>query len=444
MSARLENAVILQVSPADTEGGAERVARELHEEYRRRSLDSWLAVGDRHGNDPRVLEIPNEARRSEWTRALADAAASLEPRGNAGRLVARVLQFAAYPARFARIARGAEDYDFPGTADLLGLTPNPPDVLHLHNLHGYYFDLRMLPDIAASQPTILTLHDAWPMTGHCAHPIDCERWRTGCGECPDLGRYVAIRADASAENRELKRDILTRTEFRLATPSRWLMRIAEESGVAALARETRVIANGTDTSVFVPGDKNAARVALGLPVDGTILLFAARGVTDNPFKDWPTLRSALRQLAARSSTTITLVALGADSAEELPGGADVRTIPFVSDSAEVARYYQAADVYVHAARAENLPLTIIEAMACGTPVVASSVGGIPELVTDDVNGTLVRPGDADALSAAVEALLGDVRRRRLYAEAGLALVKQQFTLERQADAYLEWYAELLG
>ncbi len=115
------------------------------------------------------------------------------------------------------------------------------------------------------------MHDAWLLTGHCAHPFDCEHWLTGCGECPYLDTYVAIPRDRSAENARIKREALAAAHVRLASPSRWLMDLVERSGVAATAAETSVIPNGVDTAVFTPGDRTAARVALGLPADSLVL-----------------------------------------------------------------------------------------------------------------------------------------------------------------------------
>src|SRR3990172_6801419 len=92
-------------------------------------------------------------------------------------------------ARWAARLRGREDFNFPGTAALLELPGRTPDALHLHNLHGGYFDLRALPALTARVPAVLSLHDAWLLSGHCAHSFDCGRWETGCGECPALWIY---------------------------------------------------------------------------------------------------------------------------------------------------------------------------------------------------------------------------------------------------------------
>ena len=435
---------VLQASAYEI-GGAGAVMLDLHREYMRRDIDSWVAVGRARHADARVLEVPNDAARSGWTRAvtrLAGAGAGEDERALSP--LAKALLVAADPGRYQAILAGVEDFAFPATAALLDLPPRRPNVLHLHNLHGYYFDLRELPVLSRQVPTVLTMHDAWLLTGHCAHPIDCPRWEDGCGMCPDLERYVPIRADASAENRRLKREILGRSRVALVSPSRWLLGMAEHSLPLGNELTARHIPNGVDTSVFRPGDRVAARTALELAPDATVLLATAEMLADNPFKDFPTLRSALEMLGARDGSRPTLVALGLDREIDPIPGVDVVAVPFTDGRESVVRHYQAADVYVHAARAENLPITILEAMACGLPVVASAVGGIPELVVEGETGLLVPRGDAGALADALAGLLGDAERRAALGRAGRARVLEHFTLSREADRYLELYAELRG
>ncbi len=437
---------ILQVGTADICGGAERVMMDLHAEYLRRGLDAWVAVGRRLSDDSRVLTIPNDAARSAWTRALSSASAQVA--ASPGRLrltIARGLLYLSDPARYTAVLSGLEDFDFPATAEILDLPHGRPDVLHLHNLHGSYFDIRALPALTAQMPTVLTLHDAWMLTGHCAHPFDCPRWQTGCGECPDREMYVSIRRDRSADNWRIKRDAIKRSTAGVATPSQWLMSMVRESGILSEKADARIIPNGVDTTIFAPGDKARARAELGLPLGREIVLFMAQGLGTNPFKDYRTLVDALPVITGARDAQVQFVALGGEPSSDAASPAastEVLHRPFMSDPAKIAHYLRAADVYVHAARAENLPLTIIEAMSCGTPVVASRVGGVPELVEDGTTGLLVSPGDPKILGDAVASLLADAARRESFSRAGVALVRQNFTLQRQADAYLAWYEEL--
>src|SRR6187200_434133 len=139
---------ILQVSTYDTSGGAEKVASNLFRSYRAGGYDSSLAVGHKLGIDPDVLLVPNHKRRVRQPRLLSeDHSGSQSPTLHGG-TVAWLSAFAdaiAEPCRgFARYC-GIEDFSFPGTWNLLNLSPKPPDIIHCHNLHGRYFDLRALP-----------------------------------------------------------------------------------------------------------------------------------------------------------------------------------------------------------------------------------------------------------------------------------------------------------
>jgi glycosyltransferase involved in cell wall biosynthesis len=438
---------VLSASPACVGGGAERVAYSLHQEYLARGLDSWLAVATRNCDDPRVVRIPVDAGRSAWARALLRPARAIGTRGVRTAYVAsRALRMLAEPGRYIRVVRGHEDFDFPCTQRILDLTPSPPDILHLHNLHGAWFDVRALPEATAHLPTMITLHDAWLLTGHCAYPLDCTRWQTGCGDCPYLELYVPLRRDESASNVAVKRAALAGSHLALACPSRWIYDMVQKSGVASDSVRARVVHNGIDIRIFKPADKGRARAELGLPADARILCFAARGIQASQFKGFGTLMAALTMLGEdepmRRDTL--LLALGSESADTQVGGIAVRFVPFVTESALLARYYQASDAYVHPARAETFGLAVAEAMACGLPVVASEVGGIPEIVIDGESGLLFNNEDPRNLANLLRSILHDGDQRARLGANGLERVQSHFTLDRQVDAYLGWYEELVA
>lgn len=287
---------IVQVSTFERGGGAAWVAWRLFSEYRQRGLNSYLAVGKKLTGDPDVREISSVAGSTVWSRWLTSLATAVDARVENPRAFGRALRHLAAPSHWIHGQLGIEDFGSPGTAHIPDMFPRRPDVIHCHNLHGQvtgacgYFDLRALPSLSRRFPVILTLHDAWPFTGHCAHSFACERWRTGCGRCPDLTIYPAIRRDATAQNWRRKQEIYRESSLFLATPSQWLMEEAKHSILAPAIREARVIPNGVDLAVFKPGDRSHARRSIGLPLDAIVLLSASVGIRGNVFKDYATLK----------------------------------------------------------------------------------------------------------------------------------------------------------
>ncbi|MCL4552169.1 MAG: glycosyltransferase, partial [Candidatus Marsarchaeota archaeon] len=433
---------IMQVNTRDIGGGAEKIGWDLFRTCRARGHDTWLAVGDKRSDDPNVLVIPNDEPVGAWSRFWRTIDCRLPSREISDILhLHGLVRRLSAPGRFLDGRRGIEDFRFPGTRHLLELTPEPPQVLHCHNLHGGYFDLSMLPELSEKVPIVLTLHDAWLLSGHCAHSFDCNRWKIGCGHCPDLSIYPAIRRDGTAYNWRRKRQLYSRSQIYVATPSQWLMQRVEQSILAPAILEAKVIPNGVDPSVFHPNGKEVVRQSLGLPEDAKVLLFTAIGIRENIWKDYLTLQAAVAKIASRlKGQNIILLALGEDAPPERVGRAEIRFVPYLKDPREVAQYYQAADVYVHAAKVDTFPNTVLEALACGTAVVASAVGGIPEQVkgldpwdrnsqgrilgrfgADNATGMLVPPGDAEALAIGIEHLLtNELLCQQLAANAAMA------------------------
>ena len=187
--------------------------------------------------------------------------------------------------------------------------------------------------------------------------------------------------------------------------------------------ESRIIPYGIDLSNFHPGDRRAVRAKLGIPDGAKVLLFAANGVRRNPFKDYETMRAAVAQVSERMpSQDVLFITLGEDIQGEQIGNISMRFVPYETDIRVVANYFQAADLYLHAAKADTFPNVVLESLACGTPVIATAVGGIPEQIkrlgdsdiamsirqsfgVDEATGVLVKPADAEAMACAIERLL---------------------------------------
>lgn len=441
---------ILQVSALDQGGGAQQVAWNLFTAYRQAGIKSWLAVGIKQTNDPQVFVINQQMLESHWTKLCNFFANGLSSISKKVRGVPRLQAFLRGLGRgsdWISDIRGLEDFHFPGSWQLLEQVPQKPSILHLHNLHGGYFDPRALAALSSQIPVILTLHDAWLLSGNCAHSLGCDRWKTGCGNCPDITIYPGLKVDSTHLNWQRKKMIFDHSRLYLATPCQWLLDQVKQSILAPALIEGKVIPNGIDTSIFHPVDQAKARQALGLPSNVPILLFVANGIKNNPFKDYETLNKAAALLGESAKSPMHLVALGderKEGATEHFGQVTIHYIPRVSNPHIVAQYYQAADLYLHAAKADTFPNTILEAMACGLPVIASNVGGIPEQVVDGVTGFLVPPGNPDLVVSAVQYLLDNPSIAQEFSRAAVVRVNELFTQEQMVEQYVQWYREITG
>ena len=243
---------ILQVNLQSDRGGDGRIVSDLHQRYLAAGHSASLLVGRGIVTAEAEEILPNDAYRSAWARGwLAFARGRL---GHARSTSAKLASWIAEPDRRRRIRSGFEDFDFPATLPVISnKIREGPTILHLHNLHGGYFDLRALPKLTHLTPTILTLHDQWAFTGHCGYSFDCARWKSGCGSCPDLTIYPGIPKDRTAENFVNKRQIFARSRLYLTAPSKWLMEMARQSLLAPAIEEMRVIPNGVDTTYSNPG-----------------------------------------------------------------------------------------------------------------------------------------------------------------------------------------------
>lgn len=439
---------ILQVSTSDISGGAEKIAYDLYRSYQIKGYKSFLSVGTKISEEPNIVLIPNDKYRP-WKNFWFQLADQLTPQMEVSKREKFIRRFFKYilgqPQRFIKQQLGYEYFDFKGTQDLLNLTSVKPDILHCHNLHGDYFDLRLLPKISQEIPLVLTLHDAWLLSGRCAHSFDCDRWQTGCGNCPDLKIPPEFKYDNTAYNWKRKQKIYQNSKLYIATPSQWLMDKVKKSILNAAILESRVIPNGVDLSIFYPNNKVKVRTELDIPINAKVILFAANGIRKNYWKDYQTMQTSVALLAERlPNINILFIALGEESPSTKIGQAIVKFVPYTKDPSTVAKYYQSADVYIHAARADTFPNVVLEALACGTPVVATKVGGISEQIENGKTGFLVSVGDALGMADSVQRLIENETLYNQISEQAAKVAIEKFDLERMVDDYLGWYQHILN
>jgi glycosyltransferase involved in cell wall biosynthesis len=395
---------VLHLSESDADGGAARTANKLHLGLGAAGHRSRMLVGRKVTADDAVRPIK---RHPGWRAGDRLAGEALDRLG---------LQYVFYPSSFA-VARDAWFREC--------------DLLQLHNLHGSYFSFTALPALTRRRPAVWVLQDQWPMTGHVAYSLDCERWRHGCGSCPYVTGHPALPRDTTALLWRLKRSVYARSRLTLVAPSRWMESLAAASPLLRRFPLER-IPHGVDTKTFSPRPKDEARRRLGLPLERRIVLFTALQLNE-PRKG---LRILERALAQMESAPLLVVA----GAGEAPRGLETRSLGPIDDDAVLAQAYAAADVLAVPTVADALTQNTLEAMACGTPCVTFDQGGVADVVADAKTGHQARFGDIADFSRALRETL---ERSAELAPACRERAVSEFSLDRQVRRYVALYERVL-
>ncbi len=304
-----------------------------------------------------------------------------------------------------------------------------PDLIHLHNIHSSYINDKILFKFLKkyNKPVIWTLHDCWAYTGFCAYfsNICCDKWKTGCEECPILKGKK--RLDSSKKLYTLKKELFTSLDnLTLITPSIWLADITKQSFLGNY--NIFPIQNGIDLQVFKPTKSNF-RQKYGLENKKIILGVASAWVEYKGLKEFAALAKNLE-----SEYKVVMVGLTEEQAKTLPK--EVLTLPRTHSVEELAEIYTAADVFLNPSRQETMGLTTVEAMACGTPVVTSNCTAVPEVVTED-SGIVCENLEIETIKEAIfKVLNGNYPNTRAVAE--------KYEKTAQYLKYLNEYEKLLN
>ena len=316
------------------------------------------------------------------------------------------------------------------------------DIIHLHWINQGMLSLGGIRKILQSgKPVVWTMHDIWPATAICHLTMGCHYYINRCAKCKYLPGGGG-RNDLSSRIWRKKQQMLAEGNIYFVACSRWLESEAKSSALLKGQKITS-IPNPIDTHIYRKGNKQEARQRLGLPQDKKLILFASQRVT-NENKGMSYLVEACRQLSNLKKDLCEVVILGGH-AEEVVGQLPMKAHPlgYVNDEQRIVDVYHAADVFVLPSLSENLPNTIMEAMACGVPCVAFKVGGIPEEIDHLKNGYVAAYRDAADLAKGIAWVLQEADYESL-SEQAVHKVTQCYSQQSVAIKYLDVYQQAMA
>jgi len=412
---------VLHINLSDGMIGASIAAYRLHSALRRAGHESRMLVWRKFSSDPHVQVIEDQRFWRFLNRAIGVCLDELS------------LQYVLYPSSF-RLLR------HPWVLEA--------DVINLHIIHGGYFSFTVLPWLSRRVPVVVTLHDMWLMTGHCAVAayVECQRWKTGCGECPQLNDYPGIRRDMTSLLWRVKGLVYCNAHLRLICPSKWMAEQVHNSPLLSRFKFYHV-PNGIDLQVFRPVPKTDARSALGVNPEAPVLMFSADSLT-KPRKGGEDLSAALAIVANHLAIRPILLLAGSGDIAALDSNHELSSFqvwPFGTSSNDwlMRICYSAADVVVLPTRADNLPSVLIESLSCGTPCVSYSVGGVGEIIEHMQTGYLARYRDVQDLAAGILLLLTDDQLYSRISEQSIKIAAERFDIRLQVRRYIDVFNEAI-
>lgn len=405
---------VLFISTYDIQGGAAIAAIRLMHAMRGAEYDVSMAVRTRLGTDPAVFPVGSNKgnkHRFYWERGVIFLHNRLSRKhlfevsiANTGISITELPEFKA------------------------------ADVIHLHWINQGMLSVKEIGNILSSGKRVVwTMHDMWAFTGICHHAAGCQHYETACGVCP----YLKTRSpgDLSYKVFQQKQEAYAKGKITFVACSNWLKELAEKS---PLTRGHSIVSipNPINTGIYTPGDKAALREKLQLPAEKKIVLFAAAKASD-PRKGLEYLIRASHIIAGKRDDLCFLVAgtNGEEIARHLPQPA--KSMGYVASN-HMPELYSAADLYITPSLQENLPNTIMEAMACGTPCVGFRTGGIPEMIDHGENGYVAEHRSAEDLARGMVEVLFKANREKL-ARSAREKVTREYSQEIIANQYKAIY-----
>ncbi|RZK50835.1 MAG: glycosyltransferase [Pedobacter sp.] len=318
------------------------------------------------------------------------------------------------------------------------------DIIHLHWINHGFLNPKMIAELDfLDKPVIWTFHDSNAFTGGCHVRYSCENFHRQCGNCPIL--KFSGPQDLSHRNWKQKQKAYSELNFQIIAPSQWMAKSVKESSLLGI-RPIHIIPNTLEIDIFKPYVKEESKRILKITPTKFVILSGFMPSKNDKHKGTSYLLEALKlyaQLPDVNADQVELLVFGYKDDKDLP------EFPFkttflgkISKDDHLAKCYSAADVFILPSLEDNLPNTVLESLACATPVVAFTTGGIPDMVSHQVNGYLANYKSAADLAQGIKYVSHHPEPLSLQKEARRTVL-ERFSPQRIADLHIRLYQDIL-
>jgi glycosyltransferase involved in cell wall biosynthesis len=312
------------------------------------------------------------------------------------------------------------------------------DIAHYHLIHNFFFNISHLPILTSLKPSVWTLHDPWALTGHCIHPHHCDKWKTGCGDCPDLNTEFQLAHDTTALNWEIKKSIYDKSDIDIIVASKWMYNLVNESPMFK-GKSIHLIPFGLNLDIFKPLEINDFHKRYGIPAENIVIAFRAQSWK---LKGLDYLRECLLKLKTNKKITLlTFNSIGLMN--EFKRSYQVIDLGWVDDESKLVAAYNAADFFIMPSTAESFGMMAMEAMACAKPVVVFEGTALEDTIFAPEGGIAVPMGDVEALVYTSKRLIENENERVNLGKNALELARRHYNANDYVNKIVDVYNEVI-
>ncbi|APR66684.1 glycosyltransferase [Thalassolituus oleivorans] len=314
-----------------------------------------------------------------------------------------------------------------------------PDVIHFHDLSSAISPLT-LSLLAESFNVVWTLHDCSPFTGGCLYPLSCEKYKQKCGSCPQSGNWpIDSVVDTTSIGLRLKKYVHSKSNITLISPSNWMADMAYNSKM--IKNRPFVIPNAVDEIIYNPARKHDVPDKGILDYDGLKVIISAGDLND--YRKGIAQAIEAVQLLEEYNPLIILVGSYSEEINSRLKGFNRVFTGYISEPVTLAAYFSAADIFLFSSLADNMPLSVLESLSCGTPIVGYKTGGVVDMVKHLKNGYLVDQGDIEGLVDGLKLAMNCDILESWSVESRLA-VERSYTQGSLIQNHMNLYKEIMG